>query len=161
MALPAKPKKAAKPKPTKSKAAKPKEAVAKPKETAAASKTEAQTQTAAPSVRTVGALPTKPKKAAEALAALKAKAATQAEAQTAVATARALVEDPETPMGTRSLVGWYRVELEYATNDTARREALMAARTGIGSQLCGPARLRWGAWQTASWWGRRRSARCP
>src|ERR1035437_8879587 len=44
MALPAKPKKAAKPKPTKSKAAKPKEAVAKPKETAAASKTEAQVE---------------------------------------------------------------------------------------------------------------------
>jgi hypothetical protein len=81
------------------------------------------------------ALPTKPKKAAEALAKLNAKAASRAEAQAAVATALALVEDPETPMGTRSLVNWYRTELEYCQNDTARRETLLAALAGIAGQL--------------------------
>lgn len=80
------------------------------------------------------ALPSKPKKAAEAIVALKGKGASNAEAQTAVATAKTLVEDPETPMGVRSLVNWYRSELEYRPEDTARREALLASLAAIATR---------------------------
>ena len=70
--------------------------------------------------------PAKPKKNLEAIVALKAVKASKEEAQEAVYQASRLTENPETPAEARSLIAWYRNELLYRPEDTARREVLMA-----------------------------------